>query len=80
MEKESIRYYNANVLLVINQKGKLIVVYTPFRVVCISASGRIHLNTWVYVEKVAMDEINNLQYVIFNEFHSYKHFKLPILY
>ena len=55
-------------------------LYTPFRVVCISAVSRINSNTWVYVDEVLSTDKDELQYVIFNQPYSYKHFKLPIMF
>ena len=78
METYTLRYYNPNALLIINQNGKLRVLYTPFRVLCIVAIGRIPLNTSVYVEKVLSNSFDELQYVIYNDEYSYRHFKVPI--
>ena len=74
----SFKYYNSNALLVINQNGKLRVLYTPFRVLCIAAIGCINVNTQVYVEKVLSNQLDELQYVIYNDQYSYRHFKIPI--
>ena len=72
------QYYHNNVLLVVNVSGQIRLLYTPFRVLCIVASGRIPLNTWVYVEEIWSNDKDELQYVIFGNAHSYKFFCLPI--
>ena len=77
-ENLSYHYYHSNALLVINTKGLIRVLYTPFRVLCNSASGRIPLNTWVYVEEVYSNQKDELQYLIYGAIHSYHHFILPI--
>ena len=71
-------YYHSNALLVVNTKGLIRVLYTPFRVLCNSATSRIPPNTWVYVEEVYSNQQDELQYVIFGAVHSYKHFTIPI--
>jgi hypothetical protein len=71
-------HYHSNVLLVVNVSGQIRLLYTPFRVLCIVASGRIPLNTWVYVEEIWSNDRDELQYLIFNQAHSYKFFCLPI--
>ena len=72
------QYYHSNVLLVVNVSGQIRLLYTPFRVLCIVASGRIPLSTWVYVEEIWSNDKDELQYVIFSQAHSYKFFCLPI--
>ena len=72
------QYYNSNVLLVVNVSGQIRLLYTPFRVLCIVVSGRIPLNTGVYVEEIWSNDKDELQYVIFSQAHSYKFFCLPI--
>ncbi len=73
-----LQYYNSNTLLLINTKGQIRKLYTPFRVLCIDAISRIPLNSWVYVEEVLTTPSDQLQYVIFGVPHLYKHFKLPV--
>jgi len=79
-KKLHLQYLNSNTLLLVNQKGQIRMLYTPFRVVCISAVNRINLNTWVYVDEVLSTDKDELQYVIFNQPYSYKHFKLPLMF
>jgi hypothetical protein len=74
------QFYNSNTLIVINQKGKIKRLYTPFSVVCISATDPITVGVRVYVEEVLSNDKDELLYVIFSIIHSYKHFKLPIMF
>ena len=79
MNKElHLQYYNSNTLLLVNPTGQMRKLYTPFRVVCLSAVGKITINTWVYVDEVLSNHKDELPYVIFGEACSYKHFKLPV--
>ena len=79
MNKElHLQYYNSNTLLLVNPKGQIRKLYTPFRVLCLSAVGRITVNTWVYVDEVLSNHKDELLYVIFGEALLYKHFKLPV--
>ena len=72
------QYYHSNVLVVVNAEGQIRLLYTPFRVLCIVASGRIPLNTCVYVEEVWSDDQDVLQYVIYSHAYPYKLFHLPV--
>lgn len=76
----SYQYYHSNALLVINSKGLIRVLYTPFRVLCGVSINRIPQNTWVYVEEVYSNEKDELQYLIYGAIYSYKHFTIPIQY
>jgi hypothetical protein len=80
MESYSLIYYHPEALLVLNKEGKLRVLFTPFRVLCMIALTSIPANTWVYVEKVCSNKKDQLQYVIFNEHYSYRHFKIPMMF
>lgn len=77
-ENISYQYYHSNALLVINSKGLIRILYTPFRVLCNDEIKSIPQNTWVFVEEVYSNQRDELQYVIFGVVYSYKHFKIPI--
>lgn len=77
-ENLSFQYYNSNALLVVNTKGLIRILYTPFRVLCINDIYRIPQNTWVYVEEVCSNQKDELQYVIYGTVYSYRHFSIPI--
>ena len=79
MEKNlHFQYYNSNALLLINKKGQIRILYTPFRVLCVIATGSIPLDSWVYVEEVWADHQDRLQFVIYGLPYLYQHFYLPI--
>jgi hypothetical protein len=51
-ESFSLRYPSYGCLYLINEKGELKVLYTPFRVLCIQETETIPKGTTVYVEAV----------------------------
>ena len=55
-------------------------LYTLFRVICVAPIYSITVGVRVYVDGVVSTEKDELQYVIFNQPYSYKHFKLPIMF
>ena len=75
---EKLYYYHTNALLVVNTKGLIRILYTPFRVLCGAAIYHIPQNTWVYVEEVYSNQKDELQYLIYGTVYSYKHFTIPI--
>jgi hypothetical protein len=74
------QYYTPHQLLLINPKGRIRILHTPFRVLCIEAIGKIPLHTWVYVEEVHSNDKDELLYRVFDRLLPYKHFSLPILF
>jgi len=74
------QYYHTNEILVVNSKGLIRILYTPFRVLCCASINSIPLNTWVYVEEVYSNERDELQYLIYGLVYSYRHFAIPIQY
>ena len=80
IENLNYQYYNTNAILVVNSKGLIRILYTPFRVLSCAAINSIPLNTWVYVEEVYSNERDELQYLIYGLVYSYRHFTIPIQY
>lgn len=81
MEKNkaiSLHSYNSNSLLVINGKGLIRVLYTPFRVLCIHPIGTIPANIQVYVEEVCSNGKDQLLYMIHGEYFLHGYFQLTI--
>ena len=68
---------NSNTLFVINVTGKLRILYTPIRVLCINETNRIPVNTWVYVEEILSGKDDVLLYVIFGKIYIYNNFRIP---
>jgi hypothetical protein len=58
------QYYNSNALLIINAKGKIKILYTPFRVICISEQANLKKGVNVYVEEVLHDKTDKLYFLI----------------
>jgi hypothetical protein len=75
--KNSVLYLDSNCLLVINSKGKLKTLYTPFRVKCINAVDSIPENSWVIVDKVEQKGPELLYFVQAKAF-SFRHFQIQI--
>jgi hypothetical protein len=75
-----LQYYNSHTLLLINQQGKIRMLYTPFRVICVIPTERIAQGLRVYVDEVVSNKQDELLYVIFNAPYSYKYFKLPVMF
>lgn len=73
------QYYNSHTLLLVTEAGKLKMLYTPFRVLCLHAIHPIPPNVWVYVEEVWSNERDELHYLILGQLYPYRHFKLPLL-
>ena len=69
-------YVNPNTLLVVNPKGRIRILYTPFRVKCIDPLPTIRSNSWVYVDKVLTTSKDELKYIIHGKAYSYKFFHL----
>lgn len=61
-------------LFIINEKGKLKQLYTPFRVLCVIAVEGILSNTQVYVDEVRWNDDGKLLYVIFQKPYNHSHF------
>ena len=72
------KYYNSNTLLVINSKGLVKELHTPFRVICSNDISNIPRNTYVYVEEVLTNSKQELLYLINGIVYSYKHFHINI--
>lgn len=74
-------YYVSNdSVLVINAKGKIRTLYTPFRVQCYQAVGTISTQAWVLVDGVYQDKTDRLHYQIGGKLYSYRHFRLQVLF
>jgi hypothetical protein len=65
-------------LLVINCRGKLRTLYTPFRVKCIIAVNHLPEDSWAVVDEVLQSESQGLIYVIQGGRYCYKHFRIHI--
>ncbi len=77
-ESLTYKYYNSSTLLVINTKGLMKELHTPFRVLCSNDLSGIPQNTYVYVEKVVTNSRQELLYQINGTVYSHTHFYIHI--
>ncbi|MFZ4672431.1 MAG: hypothetical protein ACOYLT_10500 [Flavobacterium sp.] len=75
-----LKYVTDGCLLLINPKGRIRVLYTPFRVQTIISSFGIPENTWVYVEAVFEHQEYIIGYLINGAIHPFKNFKINVSY
>jgi hypothetical protein len=79
-QKLRLKYVTDGCLLLINPKGRLRILYTPFRALCIKESSDIPINTWVYVEAVFVHNQYKIGYLINGNIHPYSSFQINISY
>lgn len=72
------RDFNTDSLLVINLNGKIRRIYTPLKVLAITSIGTVTKNTWVFVQKIALNEKQQLVYLINDEQYLYESFRIYI--
>ena len=72
------QYCRPDCLLIINNKGRIKVLYTQFIVIVINAVGRFPLNLWLWVDEVRSNNQDQLLFIVFNEAYIYSHFQIPI--
>lgn len=72
------RDFKTDSLLVINENGKIRRIYTPFKVLAITSIGTVTKNTWVFVQKIALNEKHQLLYVINGDPYLYDSFRIYI--
>jgi hypothetical protein len=58
------QYYNSNALLVVNSRGKIRILHTPFRVKCISHNCDLKYGVQIYVDEVLHDLKDRLYFSI----------------
>lgn len=75
-----ISFQNPFIVLVVNSKGYMRQVYTPFRVQCIKPAGQIPVNAWVYVDGVVQHKTDRLLYMVGGKLYPYWCFRLQILF
>ncbi len=75
-----IKDHNSQSLMLINAKGRLRRLNTPFRVECIKPIHRIHHQHTVYVTYINEHPSEKLLYRVLNEWIPYHHFQLITYY
>lgn len=78
--KPSISKYDQQSLMLINSKGRLRRLNTPFRVECIKPIHKIHHQHTVYVTCINEHPSEKLLYRVLNEWIPYHHFQLITYY
>ncbi|MBA3673809.1 MAG: hypothetical protein H0W75_02450 [Chitinophagaceae bacterium] len=84
-EKLSFCTYNNNTLIIINPKGNIRVLYTPFKVLCKenideSHKNKIQKGTTVYVDTVYSNIQHQLLFRINGWIYSYKYFRIVVMF
>ena len=79
MEEEyTYHYYDTKTLLVVNAKGVIRTLHTPFRVQCIQAIDTIPLHASLYVEEVHAGERGKIYFTVFGRTYQHHCFQLLI--
>lgn len=78
--KPKIKKYDSQSLLLINNKGRLKRLYTPFRVQAVQPAGIIKSHSIVYVTSIIQDKQDKLLYRILNSWIPYHQFQLITTY
>lgn len=73
-----LRFVTDSCLLVINTKGRIKVLYTPFRVLAIITAEGLSENTHVYVEAVFHHKQHRICYHINGKVYPYNYFQINI--
>ena len=72
------QYYHPNILLLVDRKGNIRRLFTPFRAKSIVQHSSLKLNTIVYIDEVMTNEKDELLFSILGEIYPYNYFKLII--
>jgi len=78
MDPPEIYFEDPYSLMLVNQKGKMKWLYTPFRVFVKDEIGKFKTETWVYVEGVAEHREYRILFLISSFWYPYPFFKLPM--
>jgi len=52
----SVKYCDSTSILIVNSRGQIKLLYTPFKVQCIENAGRFKKGSFVFVEEVTAGE------------------------
>jgi hypothetical protein len=74
--KYSVQYCDKSSILIINSKGLIRHLHTPFKVQCSQDVGRFKTGSFVYVDEVSAGEKDELIYFIGEGAYYHKHFKI----
>ena len=73
-----VQYHDSFSLLVINPKGKIRRVYTPFKVTCINLVDKLSKNSLLFVDEVFEDQYDFLLYKINGNLYPFIYFSIQI--
>jgi hypothetical protein len=73
-----LRFVTDSCLLVINTKGKIKILYTPFRVLAIITAEGLSANTHVYVDAVFHHKQHRISYLINGKIYPYNYFQINV--
>ena len=79
MDPPDIYIENPQSLMLVNRKGLVKRLHTPFRVQVKADIGNLSPETWVYIDEVAGHRHHLIIYRISSKWFPYKYFRLPIL-
>lgn len=71
-------FYNSHTLLLINNTGKIKVLYTPFKVLSCTEHDGLPNNTWFYVDEVLQGINDQLIYSINGQLYNHNGFTIHI--
>jgi hypothetical protein len=75
-KKYSVQYCDKTSILIINSRGIIRLLHTPFKVQCCQDVGRFKTGSIVYVEEVSAGEKDELIYLIGEGAYFHKHFRI----
>jgi hypothetical protein len=78
MDPPEIYYEYPYSLMLVNPKGKIKRLYTPFRAQVKEGIGKYSTETWVYVEGIADHREYRILFLVSSFWYPYPFFKLPM--
>ena len=78
MDPTQFTFVNKNTLFVINHKGKIRQLFTPFNVQALQNTEHFKENSWVVVEEIRQHPQHILLYRVINHWWPYFIFKLDV--
>ena len=78
MDPPKFTFVNNNTLIVINSKGKMRQLYTPFKVQVLQDTEHFKQNSWVFVEEIRQHPQHILLYRVINHWWPYFIFKIDV--
>ena len=78
MKPPQINYINHNSILIINPKGKIRQLFTPFKVQLINDTSILKKNSWVVVDLVKASPSYKLMFRIGSKWYPYHLFRITI--